>query len=69
MLTAAIEIHELRHVACVNIPGEFLHAKCEDGDINMLLKGKLTELMTLVEPKLYHTHIPQLLTYQDRYLP
>ena len=48
LLTAAIEAHELRHIACFDIPGAFLHAKCEDGNICMLLKGKLAELMTLV---------------------
>ena len=57
LLTAAIEAHELRHIACFDIPGAFLHAKCEDGDIFMLLKGKLAELMTLVEPKLYRQHV------------
>ena len=47
----------MRHIACFYIPGAFLHAKYEDGDIFMLLKGKLAELMTLVEPKLYCQHI------------
>ena len=57
MLTAAIEAHELRHIAYVDIPGAFLYAKCEDSVIYMLLKGKLAELMTLMEPKLYYTHV------------
>ena len=57
LLIAVIEAHELRHIACFDIPGAFLHAKYEDGDIFMLLKGKLAELMTLVEPKLYHQHV------------
>ena len=57
LLTAAIEAHEMRHVACFDIPGAFLHAKCKDGDVFMLLKGKLAELMTLVEPKLYHQYV------------
>jgi len=57
LLTAAIEAHELRHIACFDIPGAFLHAKCEDGNVFMLLKGKLAELMTLVEPKLYRQHV------------
>jgi hypothetical protein len=47
----------LRHIACFDIPGAFLHAKCEDGNVFMLLKGKLAELMTLVEPKLYRQHV------------
>ena len=57
LLTAAIEAHELRHIACFDIPGAFLHAKCEDEIFFMLLKGKLAELMTLVEPKLYRQHV------------
>ena len=57
LLTAAIEAHEKRHVACFDIPGAFLHAKCEDGDVYMKLEGKLAELMTLVEPKLYRQHV------------
>ena len=38
VLTAAIKARELRHIACFDILGAFLHAKCEDGDIYMLLK-------------------------------
>ena len=57
LLTAAIEAHELRQIACFGIPGAFLHVKCEDGNIFILLKDKLAELMMLVEPKLYHQHI------------
>jgi hypothetical protein len=57
IVTAAIEAHEMRHVACFNIPGAFLHAKCKDGDVFMLLKVKLAELITLVEPKLYRQHV------------
>ena len=38
MLTAAIEAHKQRYIACFDIPGAFLHAKCEDGDIYMLLR-------------------------------
>ena len=57
LLTVAIEAHEKRHVACFDIPGVFLHAKCKDGDVFMVLEGKLAELMTLVEPKLYRQHV------------
>ena len=39
LLTAAIEAHELRHIACFDIPGAFLHAKCEDGNVFMLLNS------------------------------
>ena len=57
LLTASIEAYEKRHVACFDIHGAFLHAKCKDGDVFMLLEGKLAELMTLVEPKLYRQHV------------
>ena len=36
MFTTAIEAHEQRHVACFDIPGAFLHAKCEDDDIYLI---------------------------------
>ena len=38
VLTAAIKARELRHIACFDIPGAFLHAKCKDGDMYMLLE-------------------------------
>jgi hypothetical protein len=57
LLTAAIEAHEMRHIACFDIPGVFLHAKCKDGGMFMLLKGKLAELTTLLEPKLYRQYV------------
>ena len=57
ILTAVIEAHKLRHIAWFDIPGVFLHTKCKDRDICKLLKGKLTELVTLVKPKLYHTSV------------
>ena len=34
-----------------------MYPKCKDGDIFMLLKGKLAELMTLVKPKLYRQYV------------
>ena len=52
MLAASTKAHKLKHIACFDIQGAFLHVKCKDGDIYMLLKGKLMEVMTLVEPKL-----------------
>ena len=56
-ITGAIEAHKGRKVACYNIPGTFLHADCEDGDTYMLLKDHLTELMVLVDPKLYREYV------------
>ena len=39
-------------MACFGTPLAFLHAKSKAGDVFMLLKCKLAELMTLVELKL-----------------
>jgi hypothetical protein len=43
-ITAVIDAHEGRDVACFNIPGVFLHADVNE-DITMVLKGRLAELM------------------------
>ncbi len=52
-ITAVIEVHEERNVACFDIPGAFLHADL-DKDITMNLKGRLAELMVKVAPN-FHT--------------
>ena len=39
LLTAAIKAHELRRIACFDIPGVLLHAKCKDSDVFMLLNS------------------------------
>ncbi len=56
-ITGAIEAWEERVIACFDIPGAFLCANCEEGDIFMLLRGQLAELMVLVEPKMYHEYV------------
>ena len=56
-ITAAIEAHENRKVACFDIPGAFLHADCEDENTFMLLRGQLAELMILVNPKLDYEYV------------
>ena len=38
-ITAAIEAHKNCKVACFDIPGAFLDAKCKEGDTFMLLRG------------------------------
>jgi hypothetical protein len=48
-ITAVVDAHEERDVACYDIPGAFLHAD-SDKDITMILKG---ELMVQVAPNLY----------------
>jgi hypothetical protein len=55
-LTAVIDAHKGRDVACFNIPGAFLHADV-DKDITMVLKGRLAELMVQVAPNLYRKYI------------
>ena len=55
-ITAIINAHEGRNVACFDIPGVFLHADV-DKDITMVLKGRLAELMVQVAPNLYRKYI------------
>jgi hypothetical protein len=55
-ITAVIDAHEGRDVACFDIPGAFLHAE-SDEDITMVLKGRLAELMVQVAPNLYRKYI------------
>jgi hypothetical protein len=52
MITAAIDAHEQRNVATIDIPGAFLHAS-NDKETFMLLKGRLAKLMVQVDPQLY----------------
>jgi hypothetical protein len=67
MITAAINAHEQRNVATINIPGAFLHAY-NDKETFMLLKGRLAKLMVQVDLQLYrkfviHDKINQALLY------
>jgi hypothetical protein len=55
-ITANIDLHKGRNVACFDIPGVFLHADIEE-DITMALKGRLAELMVQVMPNLYRKYI------------
>jgi len=55
-ITAVINVHEGRDVACFDIPGAFLHAEFSE-DITMVLKGRLAELMVQVAPNLYRKYI------------
>ena len=56
MITFAIESHEERDVAFIDIPGAFLHAHTEEL-IYMLLRGPLAELMVMVDLVLYKDFI------------
>jgi hypothetical protein len=56
LITVAIDVHEGRDVAVIDIPGAYLHT-LTDEKIVMLLKGKTAELMAAVNPKLYRKYI------------
>ena len=51
-ITAAIEAFERRDVACFDIPGAYLHT-LNDEVVHMLLRGKLAEMMVMLNPNLY----------------
>jgi hypothetical protein len=51
-ITAVVNAHEGRNVACIDIPSAFLHADFDE-DITMVLKGEMVELMVQVAPNLY----------------
>ena len=57
MITSVIEAKEGRDVAITDITGAYLHTtyidKWGNEKIIMLFKGKLAELMAMVDPKLY----------------
>jgi hypothetical protein len=55
-ITAIVDAHKGRDVACFNIPGAFLHAD-SNKDIAMILKCRLAELMVQDAPNLYRKYI------------
>ncbi len=55
-ITAVVDAHKGRDVACFDIPGAFLHMD-SDEDIAMILKGRLAELIVQVAPNLYRKYI------------
>ena len=55
-ITAVINAHKGRDVACFDIPGPFLHADVDE-DITMIFKGRLAKLMVQVAPNLYRKYI------------
>ena len=65
MITAVLESKEGRNVAIIYIHGEYLHTyvdKHGEQRIIMLFKGKLAELMTMVDPNLYQKYV----TYDNK---
>jgi hypothetical protein len=55
-ITAVIEAHDGHDVACLDIPGAFLHAVSNE-DTTMILKGRLAELMVQVARNMYRKYI------------
>ena len=55
-ITAFINAHKERDVACFDIKGAFLHADIDEV-ITMVLKDRLAELMVQVAPNLYRKNI------------
>ena len=53
MVTSSIEAGEGRDVDTIYIPGVYLHMESYQYSI-MVLKGRLSELLLNVDPKLYH---------------
>ena len=56
MITSVIEAQEERYVDIIDITDAFLHA-LTDEEIYMLLRGRLAELMVMVDPSLYYQYI------------
>ena len=56
IVTTAIDAHEGRDVATMDIPVAYLHAK-NDGHIIMLLQGKMVELLVKLQPELYRKYV------------
>jgi hypothetical protein len=56
IVTTAIDAHEGRDVATMDIPVAYLHAE-NDGHIIMLLRGKMVELLVKLQPELYRKYV------------
>ena len=56
IMTTAIDAHEGRDVAVVDVPGAFLNTT-NDETILMCLRGALAEMMVRVDPKLYRKYV------------
>ena len=56
IVTTAIDVHEGRDVATLDIPTAFLYAD-NDEHIIMLLKGKVVKLLVQLQPELYRKYI------------
>ena len=55
-LTCLINAPEHQKVATVDIPGAFMQADMEGKTVHMKLEGKMAELLTKLDPKLYQKY-------------
>ena len=53
LLTCLIDAMEGRDVATVDIPGAFMQADMEGDDVHLRLEGKMVNILTKIDPKLY----------------
>ena len=54
VITTVIDAHENRDVATVDLPGAYLSARQDTGDVvYMAIRGRLAELMVMAEPTVY----------------
>ena len=56
IITSAIDAHEERDVAVIDLPGAFLHAEMDDV-VHMVMRGRLAELMAETAPEIYRKYI------------
>jgi len=57
VITSVIDAHKNRDVATLDIPGACLHAKNDDKNVFMTLRGLLAELMVKIAPKIYREYL------------
>ena len=57
LLTCLINATEHREVATVDIPVAFMQADMEGETVHMKLEGKMADLLTKLEPKLYQKYV------------
>ena len=56
MIGSAIAAHERRDVMTCDLPGAYLHA-FTDEEVIMALRGKVAELLCMVQPELYRPYV------------
>ena len=54
LLTCLIDAMEGRDVTTVDIPGAFMQSDMEGKDTYIKLQGKMVDILTNIDPNLYH---------------